>query len=160
MEIRIDPNRPEPIYLQIISAVKHQVATRVMKPGEQLPTVRMLATDLRINPNTVARAYETLDTEGVITTQRGRGTYVREHPDDVHLTQVRKDQLKAMIDNVINNAFSLGYPAEEIRLAFEIELARWEGARRSTTELQRQAFRGSGCEIDPSKSMNGSRFVL
>ena len=133
MEIRIDPNSTEPIYLQIIYTIKHQVATGRLKPGEQLPTVRMLATDLRINPNTVARAYETLDTEGVITTQRGRGTYVREHPDDVNLTRVRKDQLKAMMDNVVNNALSLGYPAEEIREAFEIELAHWERQRRSTT---------------------------
>ncbi|MGA2503823.1 MAG: GntR family transcriptional regulator [Anaerolineales bacterium] len=51
----------------------------------------MLATELRINPNTVARAYDTLDTKGVISMQRGRGTFVREHPDDVHLTRVRKD---------------------------------------------------------------------
>jgi GntR family transcriptional regulator len=94
--------------------------------------VRNLATDLRINPNTVARAYETLDTEGVITTQRGRGRYVREHPDDAHLTRVRKDQLKAMMDNVVNNALSLGYPAEEIKEAFQVELERWIRHRRST----------------------------
>jgi GntR family transcriptional regulator len=132
MEIRIDPNSTVPIYLQIIYSVKHQVATGRLEPEEQLPTVRMLAADLRINPNTVARAYETLDTEGVITTQRGRGTYVRAHPDDAHLTRVRKDQLKAMMDDVVNNALSLGYPAEEIRVAFEIELARWVRQRRST----------------------------
>ena len=132
MEIRIDPNSTVPIYLQIIYSIKHQVATGRLKPGEQLPTVRMLATDLRINPNTAARAYDTLDTEGVITTQRGRGTYVREHPDDAHLMRVRKDQLKAMMDNVVNNALSLGYPAEEIKEAFDVELARWMRQRRST----------------------------
>lgn len=131
MEIRIDPNSTVPIYLQIIYLIKHQVATGRLEPGEQLPTVRMLATDLRINPNTVARAYDALDTEGVITTQRGRGTYVREHPDNAHLTRVRKDQLKAMMDNVVNNALSLGYPAEEIKEAFEVELARWVRQRRS-----------------------------
>lgn len=133
MDIRIDPNSTVPIYLQIIYSIKHQVATGRLKPGEQLPTVRMLATDLRINPNTVARAYDTLDTEGVITAHRGRGTYVREHPDDAHLAHVRKDQLKAMMDNVVNNALSLGYPAEEIRAAFELELARCMRQRRSTT---------------------------
>jgi len=133
MEIRIDPNSADPIYLQIIYGIKNQVATGRLNPGEQLPTVRMLATDLRINPNTVARAYEALDTEGVISTQRGRGTFVRVHPDDVHLTRVRKDQLKAMMDTVVNNALSLGYQAEEIRGAFEIELAYWERQRLSTT---------------------------
>jgi GntR family transcriptional regulator len=132
MEIRIDPNSTEPIYLQIIYSIKNQVATGRLKPGEQLPTVRLLATDLRINPNTVARAYDTLDIEGVITTQRGRGTYVREHPDEVHLTRVRKDQLKTMMDNVVSNALSLGYPVEEIKEAFEVELAHWIRQRRST----------------------------
>jgi len=131
MEIRIDPNSTAPIYLQIIYSIKHQVAIGRLTPGEQLPTVRMLATDLRINPNTVARAYDTLDTEGVITTQRGRGTYVREHPDDAHLTRVRRDQLKAMMDTVVNNALSLGYPAEEIKDALQVELARQMRERRS-----------------------------
>ncbi len=132
MEIRFDPNNTVPIYLQIIYSIKHQVATGRLKPGEQLPTVRMLATDLRINPNTVARAFDILDTEGVITTQRGRGTYVREHPDDANLMRVRKEQLKAMMDNVISNALGLGYPAEEIKEAFEVELADWMRQRRST----------------------------
>jgi GntR family transcriptional regulator len=132
MEIRIDPDNTLPIYSQIIYSIKHQVATGQLKPGEQLPTVRKLATDLRINPNTAARAYETLDTEGVITTQRGRGTYVREHPDDAHLARLRKDQLKSMMDNVINNALSLGYTTEEIKETFEGELASWIRQRRST----------------------------
>ena len=132
MDIRIDPISSVPIYLQITYWIKHQVATGRLKPGEQLPTVRLLATDLRINPNTVARAYDTLDIEGVITAQRGRGTYVREHPDEAHLRHVRKDQLKAMMDNVVNTALSLGYPAEEIKEAFAVELARWMRQRRPT----------------------------
>jgi len=95
MEIRIDPDSAVPIYLQIVHSIKHQVATGRLKPGEQLPTVRELATDLRINPNTVARAYDLLDSDNVITTQQGRGTYVREHPDNVHLTRVRQEHLKS-----------------------------------------------------------------
>jgi GntR family transcriptional regulator len=152
MEIRIAPNNTEPIYLQIIYSIKNQVATGRLKPGEQLPTVRMLATDLLINPNTVARAYEILDTEGVITTQRGRGTFVREHPDDVHLTRVRKDQLKAMMDNVVNNALSLGYPAEEIRLAFEIELAQRERQRRTTTASSHKRLADPNAKLVPHKA--------
>jgi GntR family transcriptional regulator len=132
MEIRIEPDSTVPIYLQISYSIKHQVAIGRLKPGEQLPTVRMLATDLRINPNTVVRAYEILDNEGVITTQRGRGTYVREHPDSAHLMRVRKDHLKAMMDNVVNDALSLGYPAEEIKEAFELELAHWIHQQRLT----------------------------
>jgi GntR family transcriptional regulator len=91
----------------------------------------MLATDLRINPNTVARAYDTLDTESVITTQCGRGTYAREHPDDAHLTRVRKDQLNAMMANGVTNALSLGYLTEDIKDAFDVELAKWVRQRQS-----------------------------
>jgi GntR family transcriptional regulator len=151
MEIRIDPNSTVPIYLQIIYSIKHEVATGRLKPGEKLPTVRMLAIDLRINPNTVARAYDTLDTEGVITTQRGRGTYVRAHPDDAHLTQVRKDQLKAMMDTLVNNALSLGYPAEEIKEAFIVELARWVRQRQSTASSHPERLAGPQAKLVPQK---------
>jgi GntR family transcriptional regulator len=125
MEIHIDPDSTLPIYQQIIQAIKFQVATGQLQPGEQLPTVRRLATDLRINPNTVARAYDALDTEGVITTQRGKGTYIREHPDHAYLAHLRQEQLKAMIDNMVNKALSLRYTPEEIKVAFIGELAYW-----------------------------------
>lgn len=125
MELRIDPDSAVPIYLQIVHAVKHQVATGRLKPGEQLPTVRELATDLRINPNTVARAYDQLDGDTVITTQQGRGTYVREHPDNAHLARVRQEQLKALMDSVIGKALSMGYAVDQVRDAFDAQLARW-----------------------------------
>jgi GntR family transcriptional regulator len=125
MEIRIDPDSPVSIYLQIVNGVKHQVATGRLKPGEQLPTVRELATNLRVNPNTVARAYDILDGDSVITTQQGRGTYVRERPDAAHLTRMRQEQLKAMMDNLVGHALSQGYTADEIRDSFDTQLLRW-----------------------------------
>ncbi len=125
MELRIDPDSGVPIYLQIVHAVKHQVAAGRLKPGQQLPTVRELATNLRINPNTVARAYDQLDGDNVITTQQGRGTYVREHPDEAHLSRVRQDQLKAMMDSVVGKALSMGYTADEVRETFDAQMARW-----------------------------------
>ncbi len=131
MDIRIDPDSAVPIYLQIVHSIKHQVASGRLKPGEQLPTVREMATDLRINPNTVARAYDSLDTDGVVTTQQGRGTYVREHPDDAHLTRVRQEELKAMMDNVVTKALSLGYNADEVKEAFNAQLARWLRMKKS-----------------------------
>jgi GntR family transcriptional regulator len=132
MEIHIDPDNTVPIYLQIIYAIKLKIATGQLKPGELLPTVRKLATDLRINPNTVARSYASLDTEGVITTRRGQGTYVREQLDDAHLARVRQEQLEAMMNNVVIKALSLGYTIEEIKDAFEVELAQWVRQRQST----------------------------
>jgi GntR family transcriptional regulator len=125
MELRIDPDSAVPIYLQIVHSVKQQVATSHLTPGQQLPTVRELATNLRVNPNTVARAYDILDGDNVITTQQGRGTFVRERPDNVHLSRVREEQLKAIIDGVVGKALSMGYNAEEIREAFDAQMARW-----------------------------------
>ena len=68
-----------PIYLQIESQVKHAVAAGALKQGSALPSVRKLATELRINPNTVARAYQNLERDGVIRTVPGGGTYVADH---------------------------------------------------------------------------------
>lgn len=65
-----------PIYLQIVNQVKRAVASGVLVPGDRLPTVRQLAVDLTINPNTVAKAYQELEREGVISTVPGRGTFV------------------------------------------------------------------------------------
>ncbi|MGD0694919.1 MAG: GntR family transcriptional regulator [Terriglobia bacterium] len=65
-----------PVYLQIESQVKHVVAAAALKEGDALPSVRKLATELRVNPNTVARAYQNLEREGVIRTVPGGGTYV------------------------------------------------------------------------------------
>ena len=131
MEIRIDPDSAVPIYLQVVHAVKHQVATGRLKPGAQLPTVRELATTLHVNPNTIARAYDQLVADNVITTQPGRGTYVRERPDDAHLTRVRQEQLKAMMDGAVGKALSMGYTADEIRGAFDAQLMRWTRQKRA-----------------------------
>jgi GntR family transcriptional regulator len=131
MELRIDPDSAVPIYLQIVHSIKHQVATGRLKPGEQLPTVRELATSLRINPNTVARAYDQLDSDTVITTQQGRGTYVREHPNEAHLTQIRQEQLKALMEGIISKALSMGYTTQEVRAAFDAQFARWARMKKS-----------------------------
>ena len=130
MQIRLDPDSPVPIYLQIVHSIKHQVAAGTLKPAEQLPTVRELATSLRINPNTVARAYDQLDGDRVISTQQGRGTYVRERPDEAHLARMRADQLRALMDGTIGKALSTGYTADEVRAAFDTELARWSKPRK------------------------------
>ena len=76
MQIKLDFRSGIPIYVQIIDQIKHLVATGVLRPDDQLPTVRQLASDLRVNFNTIARAYRMLDEDGVISTQQGRGTYI------------------------------------------------------------------------------------
>ena len=76
MQLRVSANDGVPIYLQIVNQVKYLVAAHRLSPGETLPSVRKLAEQLVVNPNTVARAYRELESVGVITTRRGAGVYV------------------------------------------------------------------------------------
>jgi GntR family transcriptional regulator len=78
--IRVDPTLPTPIWSQIEEAVRYLVASGALRPGDALPSVRDLARDQRINPNTVAKAYQRLVEAGILETRRGEGTFVAEHP--------------------------------------------------------------------------------
>jgi GntR family transcriptional regulator len=115
-----------PIYLQVAERLKHSIATGELAPGEQLPTVRQLAHDLRINFNTIARAYAVLDAAGIITAQQGRGTYVRERPNGQAHLQLRADKLRTLAGHMVLEAFSLGYKPDEIQAAFNETLRRFE----------------------------------
>jgi GntR family transcriptional regulator len=119
MNLKVDMHSGVPIYMQVIDGIKHLVATGTLKPGDQLPTVRQLAQDLRVNFNTIARAYTMLDEAGIISTQQGRGTYVHDRPDERTLSQMRAEKLHALIGRAVIEAFSLGYKPAEIRAALE-----------------------------------------
>ncbi len=119
MKLTVDMHSGVPIYVQVIDGIKHLVATGTLKPGDQLPTVRRLAQDLRVNFNTIARAYTMLDEAGVISTQQGRGTYVRDRPDERTLSRMRAETLNALIGRAVIGAFSLGYKPAEIRATLE-----------------------------------------
>jgi GntR family transcriptional regulator len=80
MLLHINPSSGVPIYLQIENQVKHYIASGALRPQEALSSVRQVAADLRINPNTVARAYQNLERDGVLQTVPGGGTYVAENP--------------------------------------------------------------------------------
>ncbi len=125
MEIQVDHQSGVPIYTQIMEQVKHLVATGRLGPGDQLPTIRQLAVDLRVNPNTVVHAYRELDRQRVISTQQGRGTFIAQRPDERRLAEMRKDRLRAIMGHALLEALSLGYEAQEIREAFEKQLEEW-----------------------------------
>jgi GntR family transcriptional regulator len=125
--INVDLNSNVPIYLQVIEVVERLVATGRLKPGDQLPTVRQLAVDLRVNPNTIARAYLELDRKGVISTQQGRGTYVTEHVDSTAIVQQREEKLRAMVSQFLLGALSQGYALADVVKMIEQESQRWEG---------------------------------
>src|SRR5262249_13585923 len=78
MALRLNPASGVPLYLQLIEHGKHSIDTGAMRAGEQLPSVRQMAEDLLINPNTVARAYRELEHEGVIELRHGSGAFIRE----------------------------------------------------------------------------------
>jgi GntR family transcriptional regulator len=78
MQIRIASDDGVPIYIQIVNQVKHLVASGRLAPGDEMPSIRVLAEQLTVNPNTVARAYLELEHTGVVTKRNGTGTYVSE----------------------------------------------------------------------------------
>lgn len=103
----------EPLYLQMVRQVEQLVLAGELKIGDQLPTVRELASELRINFNTVARAYHVLDEARLISTQRGRGTYIWEEPTEEMLKQLRQKNLEELAQNYLNEFTQLGYSLDE-----------------------------------------------
>ncbi len=112
-KIKLDFRSNEPIYLQIARQVEQLVATGALKQGDQLPTVRELATELRINFNTVGRAYRVLDETRLISTQRGRGTYIWEQPTEETMKQLKKKSLEELTQAYRNQIDQLGYSLED-----------------------------------------------
>lgn len=125
MVLEIDFRSHVPIYLQIFEQVERMVATGLFKPEDQLPTVRQLAAELRINFNTVARAYRLLDEAGVISTQRGRGTYVLEPIPPERTRQLRKAQLDGLTRSFLADSARKGFSPEEISDTFTALLDHW-----------------------------------
>ena len=129
MHIEIDLTSKIPIYVQIINKIKHMIATDELSPDDQLPTVRQLATDLRVNFNTIARAYRMLDEEGLISTQHGRGTFILPLPSVKNGEILRREDLEWLTKHYLNEAAQLGYTADEVNniLAEYINLWREDG---------------------------------
>jgi GntR family transcriptional regulator len=130
MFIRLDPRRRESIYLQIVSQIKHLVASGHLKIGEQLPTVRQLATNLQLNPNTVARAYNRLIQEGVIAAQQGRGTYVYQMPSSSQNRRRLRERMVAEVEELLRDAERLGCEADELEKIWRERFALWRKSRR------------------------------
>ncbi len=103
-----------PIYTQIVNQIQSQVMNQVLKPGDQLPTVRALAQEIRVNFNTVARAYRMLDEARIISTQQGRGTYISEIPPPEVSEKLRDESLTALTQRFIEEARRLGFSEAEI----------------------------------------------
>ena len=111
MNLHLDPSSGVPLYIQLREALKYAIATGVYPPGTQLPTVRQTAVTLRINVNTVNRAYAELEREQIIVRQQGRGTFVcaRRQPD-----QDRRREFVRLLEQVISESYALGFSVADI----------------------------------------------
>jgi len=126
MKIDVDLTDHVPIYIQLMNQVKHMIATGELKSGDQLPTVRQLAADLRINFNTVARAYRLLDEESIISTQHGRGTFILEPASEEKFRRLRRKDLRRLLIHFLNQAEALGFGPDDVRLIFDEYLGQWQ----------------------------------
>lgn len=125
MKLAIDFRSKLPVYAQIEDQVRSLVAAGKLRPGDPLPSIRNLASDLGVNYNTIARVYLDLDRDGVIKTYRGRGTYVADVDDERTLTRMRQEKLQAIVRSALDKARTLGYRSEEVSAAFEDQLTNW-----------------------------------
>ena len=110
---KIDPKSGVPFYRQIIEQVKFSIARGQLRPGDQLPTVRQLAVDLSLNPNTVIRAYRELEIEKVLDTQQGSGTYVSSKPPEIDRLE-RQRMLDQILTDLLARASSYGFTVEDV----------------------------------------------
>jgi GntR family transcriptional regulator len=125
MQITIDFRSEQPIYLQIVEQIRQKVANGELKPGDQLPTVRQMAADLRVNFNTVARAYRLLDEAGLISTQHGRGTYIWETPKPETMNQIRQQSLTSLTRRYLADAARLGFQPAEVAEIVQKHIDEW-----------------------------------
>jgi len=114
LTLQLDFHSGLPIYTQIVSQIQSQLENGILKPGDQLPTVRALALELRVNFNTVARAYRMLDEARIISTQQGRGTYITEIPPPEMNEKLRNEALLELTDRFISEAVRLGFSEREV----------------------------------------------
>jgi GntR family transcriptional regulator len=114
LALNIDTGHPTPLYHQLERAIRFAIATGRILVGEQLPTVRQLAVDLRINANTVARVYAELERTGVVETRRGVGTFVKARQFDAAPERERDRELSDLEDRFLGEAAHLGFSAKEV----------------------------------------------
>ncbi|MBC8335497.1 MAG: GntR family transcriptional regulator [Anaerolineales bacterium] len=123
--IRLDFRSGVPIYTQVMEQIEQLVEAGVLQPGDQLPTVRALAQELRVNFNTIARAYRLLDEAGIISTQQGRGTYILEARASEKPEDIRAQALQTLSQRFLQDALRLGYQPDEFLKILEKEITDW-----------------------------------
>jgi len=117
--VSIDPRDPTPIYAQLERGLRAAIATGRLRPGDQLPTVRQLAVDLRVNANTVARVYAELERAGVLETRRGVGSFIAASTERARPPREHERRLKAFATRVLADAGEAGFTLDELLAELE-----------------------------------------
>jgi len=129
MFLRVDLASAEPLFEQIAFGVKDAVARGELGPGTKLPSVRELAQELSINPNTVVRAYDALERDGVVTRRQGAGCFVTGRASSLNGRE-RRRQLADLALRTVTEGYHLGFSADEIRDALDGALSRLQSERK------------------------------
>ena len=125
LNISISTGSTTPIYKQITDQIRHAVATGKLTVADQLPSVRALAEELVLNPNTVARAYADLAREGLIESRAGRGVFVI-RKRKVFSREEGRRRLEPLIDALIGEAMAMDFTPEQLQEAFENKMREWK----------------------------------
>jgi GntR family transcriptional regulator len=119
--VSIDPRDRTPLYAQLERGLRAAIASGRLRPGDQLPTVRQLAVDLRVNANTVARVYGELERAGVIGTRRGVGSFVTASPAQARPAREHERRLRAFATRVLADAEAAGFTLDDLLTALEAQ---------------------------------------
>ena len=111
---QVDANHPTPLYAQLERSIRFAIATGKLRIGDQLPTVRQLAVDLRINANTVAKVYAELERAGVLETRRGVGTFVSARPNEAANRRDRERHLRELTEHFIAETQTRGFSIDDV----------------------------------------------
>ena len=120
--MQIDPKSAVPIYLQIVDEVQEAIAAGVYRPGECLPSLRALAVDLGVNPNTVQRAYDAMEREGTLESRRGVGVFVTDK-SQLSATGASERKTAKALTQAVQNALKEGISVDRLRALFEHALS-------------------------------------
>ena len=137
MLIQINYKSGKPVYLQIVDQIKAAAASGALQPGEALPYIRPLAEQLRVNRNTIAKAYSELESVGIIETQPGRGCFLKDNHSPLR-KEIRRKMLIEEIDQAVVQAHHLRVPSDDFLDLVRERLALFEDKRRTHGDKEEQ----------------------
>jgi GntR family transcriptional regulator len=121
----VDPRSGVPIYVQLSEQVKRAIALGILVPGEQLPTVKQLSTQLVVNPNTISRAYRELERERIVETWPGKGSFIASDGTVAGAKQAVLEVADQSVARAVREAKSMGVPRDALQTSFERAIDVW-----------------------------------